>query len=265
LIIDAKGTAMHNVVIAGNIDIAMLALWAFFIFFIALVIYLHRESYREGYPLEDPVSGRYSDANSLFPLPDAKTFNLPNGGRSVTVPQPNRREPVEIAAKRMDRSPGSPYVPTGNPMIDGVGPAAWAERAKVPDLDMHGAPRIAPLASTDLWLESRDPDPRGMTVTGADGAVAGTVSEVWVDRMERMVRYLAIDTGKRTVIAPMTVAVIHRATGTVEISAILASQFADAPALAKGDVITLYEEERVQAYFGGGYLYATPERQESCI
>jgi photosynthetic reaction center H subunit len=256
---------MHNVVIAGNIDIAMLALWAFFIFFIALVIYLHRESYREGYPLEDPISGRYSDSNSLFPLPESKTFNLPNGGGSVTVPQPDRREPVEIAARRMDRSPGSPYVPTGNPMLDGVGPAAWANRAKVPDADLHGAPRIAPLASTDLWLESRDPDPRGMTVTGADGAVAGTVSEVWVDRMERMVRYLAIDTGTRTVLAPLTVAVIHRATSTVEISAILASQFADVPALDNPGVITFYEEERVQAYFGGGYLYATPGRQESCI
>ena len=256
---------MHNVVFVGNIDIAMVALLAFFIFFVALVIYLHRESYREGYPLEDAVTGRYTATNALFPLPDTKSFKLGHDRGTVTVPQPHRREPVEIAAKRMDRSPGSPYVPTGNPLVDGVGPAAWAERAKLPDLDMHGRPRLAPLSSTDLWLESRDPDPRGMTVIAADGAVAGTVSEVWIDRAERLVRYLAIDTGSRTVMAPMTVAVVHRARKVIEIDALLASQFADAPAIEGSDVITFYEEERVQAYFGGGYLYATPKRQESLI
>ena len=256
---------MHNVVIAGNIDIAMLALLAFFLFFIALVVYLHRESYREGHPLEDEVTGRYSSANSVFPLPQPKTFTLSHGRGTVTQPNPAQREPVTLAAKRLDRSPGSPYVPTGNPLVDGVGPAAWAERARTPDLDMHGAPRLAPLASTDLWLESRDPDPRGMAVIGADGAVAGTVSEVWVDRAERVIRYLAVDIGSRTVLAPMMMAVVHRARKTVEIDAITASQFADAPAIAHAEQITLYEEERVQAYFGGGYLYATPGRQESMI
>ena len=150
-------------------------------------------------------------------------------------------------------------------MLDGVGPAAWADRARVPDLDMHGKPRLAPLASTDLWLESRDPDPRGMSVLGADGAVAGTCTEVWVDRAERMIRYLAVDTGTRSVIMPMMVAVTNRAARTIDCSAILASQFADAPTIDGADVITLYEEERVQAYFGGGYLYATPARQESLI
>ena len=256
---------MHNVVFVGNIDIAMLALWAFFIFFFALVIYLHRESYREGYPLEDAVTGRYSESNALYPMPAPKTFHLGHDRGDVTVPQIHAREPVEIAARRLDRSPGSPYVPTGNPLIDGVGPAAWANRAKLPDLDMHGRPRLAPLASTDLWLESRDPDPRGMTVIDARKETVGTVSEVWVDRAERMVRYLAIDTGARTVMAPMAVAVVSRARRTIQIDALLASQFADAPAIEASDTITFYEEDRIQAYFGGGYLYATPERQEPIL
>jgi photosynthetic reaction center H subunit len=256
---------MSHVVFTGNIDIALVALWAFFIFFVVLVVYLHRESYREGYPLEDAKTGRYSDSNSALPMPKSKTFHLPFGRDSVTVPQPDRREPVEIAARRMDPSPGAPYIPTGNPMLDGVGPASWAERAKLPDLDAEGHARIVPLAKTDLWLESRDPDPRGKAVYGADGAKAGTVSEVWVDRAERMVRYLAVDTGTRTVLAPMNVASVNRKTGTITIDAILASQFSDAPGIAATDQITFYEEERVQAYFGGGYLYATPSRQESII
>jgi photosynthetic reaction center H subunit len=254
---------MSHVVFVGNIDIAMIALWAFFLFFIGLVAYLHRESYREGYPLEDAKTGRYRDSNSLLPLPRNKTFLLPFGRGSVTVPQPGAREPVDIAARRADPSPGAPYIPTGNPMIDGVGPASWANRAKLPDLDMEGDLRIIPLSNSDLWLESRDPDPRGMTVTGADGVVAGKVSEVWVDRAERIVRYLAVETGARSVLMPMNVAIIGR--GGISTDAILASQFADAPAIDSADQITFYEEERVQAYFGGGYLYATPERQESLI
>ena len=44
--------------------------------------------------------------------------------------------------------------------------------------------------------------------------------------------------------------------------AITAAQFADAPRIEAADRITLYEEDRVLGYFGGGYLYATPDRQE---
>jgi photosynthetic reaction center H subunit len=256
---------MQNVVIAGNIDIAMLALWAFFLFFFALVVYLHRESYREGYPLEDARTGKYTDADSLLPLPQPKTFYLPFNRGTVTVPQPHRREPVDIAGHHFDAAPGAPYVPTGNPLIDGMGPAAWAERARVPDLDAHGHPRIVPLATTDLWLESRDPDPRGMTVFGLDEVEVGTVSEVWVDRAERLVRYLAVDTGTRSVLVPITMTSVGRKSRVVKVTALLASQFADAPAIAAADQITFYEEERIQAYFGGGYLYATIARQEPLL
>ena len=31
------------------------------------------------------------------------------------------------------------------------------------------------------------------------------------------------------------------------------------------DTVTLYEEDRIVGYFGGGYLYATPERAEPLI
>lgn len=253
---------MPHVVFAGNIDIALVALWAFFIFFVGLVIYLHRESYREGYPLEDAKTGRTNLGVEPLNMPQPKTFHLPFGRGSVTKPD-GKREPLEIAARRADPSPGAPYIPTGNPMVDGVGPAAWANRADVPDLDGEGHPRIVPLAATDLWLEGRDPDPRGLAVYGADGAKAGTVSEVWVDRAERMVRYLAVDTGTRTVLMPMNVALVRR--GSVSTDAILAGQFAGVPAIKGTGQITFLEEERVQAYFGGGYLYATPERQESCL
>lgn len=36
---------------ANSIDVAQLAIWAFWLFFAALVFYLRREDKREGYPL----------------------------------------------------------------------------------------------------------------------------------------------------------------------------------------------------------------------
>ena len=47
--------------------------------------------------------------------------------------------------------------------------------------------------------------------------------------------------------------------------AITAAQFDDVPAIETPGIITRYEEDRVQAYYGGGYMYATPERAEPWI
>jgi photosynthetic reaction center H subunit len=47
--------------------------------------------------------------------------------------------------------------------------------------------------------------------------------------------------------------------------ALTAAQFADVPATRNPDVVTLMEEERVVAYYGGGMLYATPERAEPLV
>jgi photosynthetic reaction center H subunit len=51
----------------------------------------------------------------------------------------------------------------------------------------------------------------------------------------------------------------------VRVRAILAEQFAQIPALASPDQITLLEEDRITAYFGGGTLYATPARSEPLL
>ena len=42
-------------------------------------------------------------------------------------------------------------------------------------------------------------------------------------------------------------------------------QFLAAPALKNPDQITLLEEDKVSAYFAGGYMYATPNRQEPAL
>jgi photosynthetic reaction center H subunit len=52
------------------IDGAQIALYAFWIFFAGLIIYLRREDKREGYPLESPQGPR----EGWPPMPEQKTF-----------------------------------------------------------------------------------------------------------------------------------------------------------------------------------------------
>lgn len=252
---------MHPV-LTPHLDVALLVFDAFVLFFLGLVIYLRREDRREGYPLEDEMTGRLDTPGGPFSEATPKTFRLSFGRGTVTTPTKGR-EPVRIAARRTDRFAGAPYAPTGNPLIDGIGPAAYAERARVPDLDMDGHPRIVPLSGkVDFYLERRDPDPRGKPVLGCDGRVAGTVGDVWIDLADRLVRYLAVDLsgGVGQVLVPMGMSNVRR--DRVIVDAVTAAQFADAPRTPTGGTITFYEEERTLGYFGGGYLYATPDRQE---
>ncbi|MET3827619.1 MULTISPECIES: photosynthetic reaction center subunit H [Sphingomonas] len=254
---------MHPTLTPG-IDVALLVFYAFVLFFLCLVFYLRREDRREGYPLEHEFTGRLESEGGPFLTALPKTFKLPFDRGTVTTPTKDR-EPVEIAARFTDRFAGAPYAPTGNPLIDGIGPAAFANRANHPDIDLEGHPRIVPMGTAlDFSIERRDPDPRGMAVLGCDGVVAGTVQELWIDRADRLIRYLAVAlaSGSGTVLVPMMMVDVQRRHGRVVCDAITAAQFTDAPRLEATDRITLYEEDRVLGYFGGGYLYATPDRQE---
>ncbi|HTI30800.1 MAG TPA: photosynthetic reaction center subunit H [Sphingomonas sp.] len=242
--------------ITQGIDVALLVFWAFVLFFICLIFYLRREDRREGYPLEDATTGRLDSVGGPLHTGSTKSFRLAHDHGIVTAPTKGR-EPVDIAARRIARFDGAPYAPTGNPLTDGIGPAAWTERAKRPDMDMHGQPRIVPLSRAAGFSVTENIG--GWPVVGADDAVAGNVSDLWVDMADRLVRYIQLDNG---VVAPIMMAKVDKRRRRVKIDALLASQFAGAPRPAAPDAITLYEEERVQAYFGGGYLYATPERQE---
>jgi photosynthetic reaction center H subunit len=191
-----------------------------------------------------------------------KTFLLPFGHGTVTTPT-GGRDPFNIAARQTDRFSGAPYAPTGNPLVDGIGPAAWADRAKRPDLDMEGHPRIVPL-STAAGYSIATPDPTliGWPVVGADGVIAGTVADLWVDKADRLVRYMQLAGEGAPALVPFMMSKVDRRRRRVVVDALNAAQFAGVPRLDAPNQITLYEEERVQAYFGGGYLYANADRQE---
>jgi photosynthetic reaction center H subunit len=248
---------------APYIDLAQIVLYMFWIFFAGVVFYLLRENKREGYPLDtDRLSNRVA-VQGWPGIPSPKTYKLANGGEFQS---PNSlRDTRPIAAEFMSRHGGSPLVPTGNPMLDGVGPAAYAERADVPDLTTGNAPKIVPLrVATDYHVDSRDPDPRGLPVLGADGEVGGTVVDAWVDRSEALLRYLEIEVaggGRR--LLPMTFSRVTRR--HVRVQSILGSQFKDVPALRSPDQVTFLEEDRICGYYGGGTLYAEPSRQEPLL
>lgn len=159
--------------------------------------------------------------------------------------------------------PGAPFTPDTDPMRAAVGPGAYADRADVPDVTVHGLPKIVPMrADANFFIEPRDPDPRGMAVVAADGAVAGTIVDAWVDRSEPQIRYFEVElaAGGRTVLLPIGYARIKGRSRTVHVKSIRAAHFDGVPGIRTPEQITLLEEDKIMAYYAGGYLYADDSR-----
>lgn len=248
-------------------DVAQVTLYVFWIFFACLIYYLRREDKREGYPLDSTSLG--GGVVHGFPrMPDPKSYLL-RDGHIATLPN-HKNDRRDVAVAPIASWPGAPMGPTGNPMLDGVGPGSWADREDVPELNIDNVPCIVPLRLAEgTFLESRDPDPRGMKVLGADRDIGGIVTDVWVDRAEALIRYLEVEVtspgGAKRVLLPMPFAKIDGRRGRVRVSAILGSQFADVPVTASMDQVTKREEDRIVGYYGAGTLYATPARQEPLL
>jgi photosynthetic reaction center H subunit len=258
---------MVGVTFFGNWDLATVALTLFALFFAGLIYYLQTENMREGFPLVDD-DGKEAANQGPFPVPTRdKTFILPHGRGEVTVPSGQRGDRASLALARTSGSNGAPFVPTGNPMHDGVGPAAWAPRKDEPERDGHGYVKIRPLSTLSDFHLSAGRDPRGKAVVGGDGEVVGRVVDMWVDVPEQLVRYLAIDLnpeGRGNIRAiPMTMARIK--SDRVVVRSLHAHNFQGLPVLRSPDQITKLEEDKISAYCAGGTLYATPSRLEPQI
>ena len=89
--------------ITNYIDVAQLMLYAFWLFFAGLIIYLRREDKREGYPLDsDRTSSTDRVSVQGFPLvPKPKTYLLADGS-TVSVPRnaPDRRPVAALPTSR---------------------------------------------------------------------------------------------------------------------------------------------------------------------
>jgi photosynthetic reaction center H subunit len=246
-------------------DIALFSTLLFVGFFFALVLWLHRESKREGYPLVVDMGHRPRVPIIGFPAPPpAKTFKLGHAAPHVVEGNPDNRQ---HALRQVARFPGAPYEPTGNPMLDGVGPASYAERSDTPDLMSSGEVRLVPLRiAPDFNVSKDDPNPIGKAVVAGDQKIAGTVRDVWIDKAEYVLRYYEVEVpvtgGSRRVLLPANFTTTDMR-GRLVVKSIFAAHFADVPALRKPDVVTLLEEDKIMGYYGGGTFYASPERSQS--
>jgi photosynthetic reaction center H subunit len=200
-------------------------------------------------------------------VPNAKTFVLPHGRGEVTVPSAeneaeHRRENLAMEKVAFAAGNGYPYDPTGDPLADGIGPGSWVPRADVPELDGHGHPKIVPMGQTEAYRVSAGRDPRGLPVMAGDGEIVGTVSDMWIDAPEQLVRYLEMeldaDHGGGTRLVPMTFCKIGFK--KVKIKAVFGKHFAGVPVTKSPNQITKLEEEKISAYYGGGILYASQDR-----
>ena len=177
----------------------------------------------------------------------------------------------ELEAVSADGYNGSPIIPTGNPMTDGLGPAAWVERADTPDVTAHGTPKIVPMRSAPGYSVAKgDPEPRGLPVIGADGAVAGVITDIWVDRSEPQVRYYEVEIpSEGTRLLPIGFVQWPNlglwGLNRVIVKSITSAQFVGVPQTKRDDQVTLREEDQIMGYYAGGHLWATPRRSEPLI
>ena len=249
-----------------NIDLVEILFTLFWVFFVALVYYLLREGKREGYPLVSDRSGSITVQG--FPaIPSAKTYHL-EGGRTVQKPG-NEAEETHYSGVPAASYPGAPIDPSGDPMLAGVGPGAYAGgRSSVVEQTLEGTPRIVPLRkSPSSYVDPADIDPRGMTVVAADGESVGTVSDLWIDLAEPQIYYLEVGAGEhgQSTLVPFGFADIDKRRNVIRVNAIYSKHWANVPKTASADQITPLEEDKIMAYFGGGLLFADDQRAQPFI
>jgi photosynthetic reaction center H subunit len=245
-------------------DVAQVTLYAFWIFFAGLVLYLRTEDKREGYPL---VSERPGTTYEGFPpVPSPKTFLLKDG-TVHTAPRGPEREEIAFKGEAVEPWPGAPIQPVGNPLLSGVGPSGYALRSTKPELTWdEDHTRVEPMRiAKDYSFESESPNPIGFEVLGCDGIAAGTVTEAWIDREDCVIRYLEVKTATNTVLVPMPLIRVKEDINKVLLASVTGAQVAQAPVLANPDQVSLREEDQIQAYFASGQLYATATRTDPLL
>ena len=244
-----------------QIDLAQVVFIAFALFFLALVYYIRQEDKREGYPLEEAIPTLGHRIIGFPEMPAPKTYKLLEGG-TVTLPQEYERR--ELKAKPRAFFPGAPLYPVGEPLVAGIGPGAYALRRDDPFVMLDGSPQLEPLRNaTDYTCVDPDLDPRGMRMLGGDWKDVGVVTDLWIDKGSKILRYLevALDGEASHRLVPIFYASIHRKASGFTVACLKGSQFALAPVLRNPDVVTAREEDRINGFYAGGHMYSTPLRE----
>jgi photosynthetic reaction center H subunit len=254
-------------VVIGDIDVAQAAVYIFWGSFAGLIYYLRREDHREGYPLVG--DNGQSDPIQFPPVPSPKTF-VTAQGREILAPRPEHASPAP--GQQALHFAGAPYLPKGDPLVDAVGPAAYATtREHHPDVSPDdGKPKLIPMRAAPAYsLSPEDTDPRGFEVIGNDKKVVGKISDIWIDRAESFIRYFEVELlpvlGGHHVLVPLDFLDIKSKRQEMLCDALSSAQFANVPQTSHAEEITIIEEDRISAYFGGGGLYGSATRAEPVL
>lgn len=261
---------LPHVSFTQQIDVPEVVFVLFLLFFLGLVYHLRMEDKREGYPLEsdrtDTTGGRVRVVG--FPnMPKPKVFLRKFGG-PVLAPGPRRERDLTGLVVPLHDFPGSPVVPTGDPLVDGVGPASYALKEEVPDMTWDGHPNIVPLRKLpEHAMEATETSPIGMDVITRDGLKVGTVCDLWINVSELFGRYLEVELSPRFggdhVILPVAFADLRPRGKMAIVGMLTALQFSRVPRLSTPDIINLREEDRINAYYAGGHLYSRALEKET--
>ena len=244
--------------ITQQIDLAQLLVVAFVLFFFGLVYYIRGEDKREGYPLVEAGSRANHEIVGFPTTREPKTYERLEGS-TVTLPQEYERR--DLPARPREPFPGAPLYPVGEPLIAGVGPGAYTLRRDEPFVMHDGSPQLEPLRkATDYSCVDPDLDPRGRRVFAADLKPVGRVTDIWIDKGSKILRYIevAIDGDPQPRLLPIFYANVPRDSDMLTMTVLKAAQVALAPVLKSPDTITAREEDRVNAFFAGGHMYSTP-------
>ena len=244
-----------------HIDLPQVLLVAFALFFAALVVYLQRESKREGYPLEEVIPTLGHRVVGYPDMPPKKIYKKLEGGVSVLPQEYERRE---LSASPRSLAPGSPIYPVGDPLLAGIGPSSYTLRLDEPWIMHDGTLQLEPLReATDYTCVDPDLDPRGMRVFGSDYKPAGVVVDLWVDKESKILRYIevALDGVIEPRLVPIFYAQINGKTKELRVNCLKADQLAKAPVLRERTSITAREEDRVNGFFAGGHMYSVPLKE----
>ena len=129
---------------------------------------------------------------------------------------------------------------------------------------IDGSPCVEPMRElSDHTCVDPELDPRGMTVFGSDYKQGGLVKDVWFDKESKIVRYLEVEVAgvAETRLFPIFYAHIKGRAKEVRIDCITAAQFGMAPVLRRPNVVTALEEDMINGFFAGGYIYSEPLKE----
>ena len=199
------------------------------------------------YSMREDIPDLSHDGNPLFrPLRHATAFRVMKGEpdpRGFTVLGLDKMVAGEVVDIWID---------------EGEHFAKFLEVSLHPDLRDGRAARTA--ASTQVV---------GVVVT--EEIVATPIGAVDIVEVEPIVA--THDTGDRdtaapaagSILLPMEFAAVNQIARTVRCAAITSDQFADVPRRKADLVITAREENQLRGYYGGGFLWATPNRAEPLL